>query len=192
MLRNITSSLYKVSRKSQSSIPRGTPVIIQSANLGTAEKKGSVIDAWNKSCYHEMDFTISEDSSVFDAVQKFSAYDVGALVTVDAKGDFSGIISERDYVKKIALLGKVSKDTPITDIYIHSRNVTTASVDDSIEDAMNVMMTKGFRHLPIMSGEKLVGMVSIKDLIKEVVADREKTIRDLSEMALGKGSTSFE
>lgn len=87
MLRNITSSLYKVSRKSQSSIPRGTPVIIQSANLGTAEKKGSVIDAWNKSCYHEMDFTISEDSSVFDAVQKFSAYDVGALVTVDAKGE---------------------------------------------------------------------------------------------------------
>lgn len=65
-------------------------------------------------------------------------------------------------------------------------------MDDSIEDAMNVMMTKGFRHLPIMSGEKLVGMVSIKDLIKEVVADREKTIRDLSEMALGKGSTSFE
>jgi CBS domain-containing protein len=56
---------------------------------------------------------------------------------------------------------------------------------------MNIMMTKGFRHLPIMDGEKCVGFVSIKDLIKEVVADREKTIRDLSEMALGKGSTSF-
>jgi CBS domain-containing protein len=106
-------------------------------------------------------------------------------------GNFSGIISERDYVKKIALLGKASKDTQIKDIYIHSRNVTSASVDTSIEDGMNIMMTKGFRHLPIMDGEKCVGFVSIKDLIKEVVADREKTIRDLSEMALGKGSTSF-
>jgi predicted transcriptional regulator len=56
---------------------------------------------------------------------------------------------------------------------------------------MNTMMTKGFRHLPIMDGEKLIGMVSIKDLIKEVVADREKTIRDLSEIALGEGSTNF-
>lgn len=106
-------------------------------------------------------------------------------------GKFSGIISERDYVKKIALLGKVSKDTLIKDIYIHSKNVTTASINISIEDGMNTMMTKGFRHLPIMDGDKLVGIVSIKDLVKEVVADREKTIRDLSEMALGKGSTSF-
>lgn len=112
------------------------------------------------------------------------------LLSID-EGEFSGIISERDYVKKIALLGKVSKDTLIKDIYIHSRNVTTASVEDSIEGSMNTMMTKGFRHLPIMDGEKLVGMVSIKDLIKEVVADREKTIRDLSEIALGEGSTNF-
>ena len=106
-------------------------------------------------------------------------------------GEFSGIISERDYVKKIALLGRASKDTAIKDIYIHSRNVVTVSVEDSVESAMELMMTKSIRHLPIMDGEKLAGMVSIKDLIKEVVADREKTIRDLSDLALGKGSTSF-
>lgn len=74
----------------------------------------------------------------------------------------------------------------IKDIYVHSRNVKTASVDDSVEKAMEIMMTKSVRHLPIMDGEKLVGIVSIKDLIKEVVADREKTIRELSEFALGK------
>lgn len=65
----------------------------------------------------------------------------------------------------------------------------TASIDDSIESAMETMMTKSIRHLPIMDGDKLVGIVSIKDLIKEVVADREKTIRDLSDLALGKGAT---
>jgi predicted transcriptional regulator len=54
--------------------------------MGTATKKGSIIDAWNKSCYHEMDYTVSEDSSVYEAVEKMSAYDVGALVTVDAAG----------------------------------------------------------------------------------------------------------
>jgi len=104
-------------------------------------------------------------------------------------GNFSGIISERDYVKKIALLGRVSKDTLIKDISIHCPNVVTVSVDESIEKAMDSMMTKSIRHLPILNGTKLVGIVSIKDLIKEVVADREKTIRDLSDLALGKGAS---
>ena len=88
MLRNITSSLCRVSVRA--AIPRtcisSTPVAIQTANMGTATKKGSIIDAWNKSCYHEMDYTVSEDSSVYEAVEKMSAYDVGALVTVDAAG----------------------------------------------------------------------------------------------------------
>lgn len=106
-----------------------------------------------------------------------------------SKGNFSGIISERDYVKKIALLGRVSKDTLIKDISIHCPNVVTVSIDESIEKAMDSMMTKSIRHLPILDGAKLVGIVSIKDLIKEVVADREKTIRDLSDLALGKGAS---
>ena len=84
MLRTVTSSICRVSKSA--AFARSAPVTIQSANLGTAQKKGSVMDAWNKSCYHEMDFTISEDAAVYDAVQKFSAYDVGALVTVDAEG----------------------------------------------------------------------------------------------------------
>lgn len=104
------------------------------------------------------------------------------------EGKFSGIISERDYIKKIALLGRKSKETKIKDIYVHSRNVMSVSVDDSVEKAMEIMMTKSIRHLPIMDGDKLVGIVSIKDLIKEVVTDREKTIRSLSDLALGKGA----
>ena len=60
----------------------------QIAKFGTAEKSGSVMDAWNKSCYHEMDFTISDEEMVFDAVKKFSAFDVGALVTTNEAGKF--------------------------------------------------------------------------------------------------------
>jgi len=73
----------------------------------------------------------------------------------------------------------------IKDIATRKANVISASADESIETAMEKMMTKSIRHLPIMDGESLVGIVSIKDLIKEVKEDREKTIKDLSEMALG-------
>mmetsp|Transcript_379 Transcript_379/g.487 ORF Transcript_379/g.487 Transcript_379/m.487 type:complete len:183 (-) Transcript_379:72-620(-) len=182
MLRTVTSSLSRVSARG---------LTLQNAKFGTAEKSGSILSAWNKSCYHEMDFTIPESASVFEAVERFSAYDVGALVTTDDDGKMSGVISERDYIKKIALLERTSKETRIKDIYTQSSNVIFSTVDESIEEAMEKMMTKSIRHLPIMDGEKLVGIVSIKDLIKEVAADKEKTIRDLSDLALGKGSASF-
>lgn len=174
------SNIYKVCK--QSAFTR---------NFGTAEKKGSILSAWEKSCYHELDFTIPEEGTVYEAVERFSAYDIGALVVTNTKGELTGVISERDYVKKVALLGKVSKETKIKDIATRKANVITAQADESIESSMEKMMTKSIRHLPIMDGEKLVGIVSIKDLIKEVKADREKTIKDLSEMALGKGGATF-
>jgi len=149
-------------------VPQEEELPIQ--NLGSASKaqiKQSIQNALFSN-NHYKHYTISNSASI---------------------GNFSGIISERDYVKKIALLGRISKETQIKDIYIHSGNVLTASVEESVEKAMETMMTKSIRHLPILDGSKLVGMVSIKDLIKEVVADREKTIRDLSDLALGKGAT---
>lgn len=84
MLRTVASSLSRVAKHAP--VARVTPSI-QIAKFGTSsEKKGSIVDAWNKSCYHEMDFTINENSTVFDAVEKFAAFDVGALVTVDDEG----------------------------------------------------------------------------------------------------------
>lgn len=110
------------------------------------------------------------------------------LCQLHETGQMSGIISERDYVKKVALLGRVSKDTKIKDIFTQKRNLVKASSEDSIEEAMNKMMTKSIRHLPIVDDDKLVGIVSIKDLIKAVVEDRNQQIKDLSEMALGKSN----
>lgn len=99
----------------------------------------------------------------------------------------AGVISERDYIKKVSLLGKTSKDTKIKEIFTQDANVVTASVDDSIETAMDKMMAKSIRHLPIVEKSgKLVGFVSIKDLIKEVVADKEQTLRSLSDSVFGK------
>jgi CBS domain-containing protein len=160
--------------------------------FGTTADMGSVKEAWDSSCYNKIDYCVTDDSTVFDAVQKFAAYDIGALVVTDSSGCLSGLISERDYIKKIALLGKTSKTTKIKDVFTSSANLVTATTDDSIDACMQKMMTKSIRHLPILDtdGKKVVGMVSIKDLIKIVFQDKEKTIRALSDFALGKSSAS--
>lgn len=99
----------------------------------------------------------------------------------------AGVISERDYIKKVSLLGKTSKETKIKEIFTQDANVITASEDDSIDTAMEKMMSKSIRHLPIVNKTgDLVGFVSIKDLIKEVVVDKENTLRALSDSVFGK------
>ena len=103
-------------------------------------------------------------------------------------GSMTGIVSERDYVCKIALLGRTSKDTPIKEIATGSAKLVTAPTDASVEECMEKMLSKDIRHLPIVdSSDKVVGLISIKDLVKIVVKEKEKTIKVLSDFALGKG-----
>eukprot|EP00566_Odontella_aurita_P022992 CAMPEP_0113538284 /NCGR_PEP_ID=MMETSP0015_2-20120614/7281_1 /TAXON_ID=2838 /ORGANISM="Odontella" /LENGTH=133 /DNA_ID=CAMNT_0000437843 /DNA_START=329 /DNA_END=730 /DNA_ORIENTATION=- /assembly_acc=CAM_ASM_000160 len=126
--------------------------------------------------------------TVYDCVQRFSAFDIGCLVTIDEKGEISGVISERDYVNKIALLGRDSKGTLIKEISTKSANLVTATPKDSVDVCMSKMLTKDIRHLPLLDDDgKVVGMLSIKDLVKSAMAEREKTIKTLSDFALGKG-----
>lgn len=145
-------------------------------------------DAWKKSCYVEIEYTIQEDATVYDAVQRMAAFDIGCLVTVDGDDRITGVISERDYVNKIALLGRKSQETSIREISTKSANLITASPDDSVDNCMQKMLSKDIRHLPLLDGDgKVVGMLSIKDLVKSVVAHQEETIKILSDFALGKG-----
>jgi signal-transduction protein with cAMP-binding, CBS, and nucleotidyltransferase domain len=103
-------------------------------------------------------------------------------------GNMTGIVSERDYVCKIALLGRTSKDTPVKEISTAGANIVTATTEESVEVCMEKMMSKGIRHLPIVDkDESVVGMISIKDLVKTVVQEKEDTIKVLSDFALGKG-----
>lgn len=100
----------------------------------------------------------------------------------------TGIVSERDYICKIALLGRTSKETPVKEIATGGANIITAKTDETVEVCMEKMMQKGIRHLPIVDdSENVIGMVSIKDLVKTVVQEKEDTIKVLSDFALGKG-----
>ena len=100
----------------------------------------------------------------------------------------TGIVSERDYVCKIALLGRTSKDTAIKEISTGAGKLVTAKTTDSVEECMEKMLSKDIRHLPLVDqSDKVVGLISIKDLVKTVVKEKEKTIQVLSDFALGKG-----
>ncbi len=105
-----------------------------------------------------------------------------------ASGNMTGIISERDYICKVALLGKTSKETPIREISTRGANIITAKGNETVETCMEKMMTKGIRHLPVVDDAgSVTGLISIKDLVKTVVSEKEKTIKVLSDFALGKG-----
>lgn len=127
-------------------------------------------------------WTIGPDASVLEAVKMMADKEVGALIVADA-GRPVGIISERDYARKVILQGRSSQATAIKEI------MTTAMVcarpDQSVEECMAVMTEKRIRHLPVMEGDKLVGMISIGDLVKAIIADQQFVIEQLAHYITG-------
>jgi CBS domain-containing protein len=118
-------------------------------------------------------WSISPDATVFEAIQLMADKNVGALPVVD-NSRLIGIISERDYTRKVILKGLSSGDTPVRDIM--TREVLTASPSDSTADCMRVMTEKRVRHLPVLLGTKMIGIVSIGDVMKWVISAQAETI----------------
>ena len=121
-------------------------------------------------------FTITPEASVFDALKLMAEKDVGALLVV-AGGKLAGILSERDYARKVILYGKSSHDIPVREIM--TVKVMTVQPSHTVEDCMALMTAKRIRHLPVMDGDRLAGLLSIGDLVKEVIAEQEQTIKQL-------------
>jgi CBS domain-containing protein len=119
---------------------------------------------------------IHPDAKVIEALQLMAQKDIGALLVMDG-GRVVGIMSERDYARKVILHGKSSQDIAVRDIM--TSGVVTVDPSKTIEDCMSLMTQRRIRHLPVCEGDKLVGLVSIGDLVKEVIAEQEQTIRQL-------------
>ena len=145
--------------------------------------------AWEKSCYHKIDFTIKDSATVYEAIQKFTAYDIGCLAVKNKDNKVIGVVTERDYVHKVALLDK-PKTTLVSEICTFEPNVRTSSVDDSIYHCMNKILDNNVRHLLIVDNNEknVVGLLSIKDLVKEVVSQKDSLIRNLANLRTGEGS----
>lgn len=121
-------------------------------------------------------YSIMGESSVYEAVKMMGEKNIGALLIME--GDkLTGILSERDYARKVVLKGKSSRETPVKDIM--TENVLTVTSDDSIEKCMAIMSEKHIRHLPVVENEKVLGMVSIGDVVNGIIESQKETIAHL-------------
>jgi CBS domain-containing protein len=121
-------------------------------------------------------FTIAPDAAVLEAVRRMAEYHIGALLVMEGQ-TLCGILSERDYARKVVLQGRSSAATPVRDIM--SAPVVTIGEEASVEDAMREMTQRRIRHLPVMNGSQVTGLVSIGDLVKCVIEDQRHLIEDL-------------
>jgi CBS domain-containing protein len=127
-------------------------------------------------------WTITPETSVFDAIKLMAEKNIGALPVL-AAGRIAGIFTERDYTRKVALLGKTSKETRIRDVI--AKELTTVTPDDSVEDCMRLMTEKRVRHLPVIEGANMVGIVSIGDLVNWIISTQNAHIEQMEQYIAG-------
>lgn len=128
-------------------------------------------------------WSVAPDTTVYHALKLMSEKNVGALLVLDQE-EIVGIISERDYARKVILKGRTSREAPVRDIM--SERVVYVGPDDSVENCMAIFTDKHIRHLPVMEDGKLVGIVSIGDVVKTMIADKDFIINQLERYITGK------
>jgi CBS domain-containing protein len=129
-------------------------------------------------------WSVAPDASVYDALNLMSEKNIGALPVVE--GDkLIGVISERDYARKVVLKKKSSLNTPVKEIM--TPRVFSVQLGEKMTEAMALMSEKRVRHIPVMDGDKLVGIISIGDVLKEIIAAQETYIKDLENYIDGRG-----
>lgn len=125
---------------------------------------------------HQGIISIAPMRPVYDALVILAEYKIGALAVIK-DGELVGILSERDYAREVVLKGRSSKTTTVSEIM--TSNVITAKGDDTVETAMDIMLEKRIRHLPVLDQGKMLGMLSIGDVLKETISQQKELIRQL-------------
>jgi len=127
-------------------------------------------------------WSTSPEASVYDALLILAEKNIGALLVL-RDGEPVGIVSERDYARKVVLRGKISMNTPVGDIM--TEEVITIDPQITIKEAMALMTEKHIRHLPVIEGTKIIGLISIGDLVKSIITDQEFMINQLEKYISG-------
>lgn len=127
-------------------------------------------------------YSIGPDASVFEALQRMAEHNVGALAVLEG-GKLVGLVSERDYARKVILQGHSSRETRVREIM--SGQVTCTSPGDEVQQCMAVMTEKRIRHLPVLDKGELVGIVSIGDLVKSIIGEQQFVIEQMTQYIAG-------
>ena len=127
-------------------------------------------------------WSVQPTDMVFDAIKVMAAKGIGALLVMEGD-ELAGIFSERDYARKIVLEGRSSRDTTVADIM--TRDVVHTTPDKSIEECMSMMTEQHFRHLPIVDDGKVVGVISLGDLVKVIIVEQKELIAQLERYISG-------
>jgi CBS domain-containing protein len=130
-------------------------------------------------------YSIAPDQTVYEAISKMDELNIGALIVLNDQ-KLKGIISERDYRSKVILQGRSSKSTDVSKIM--SEDVYYVEPTDSVKKCMSIMTDKKIRHLPVMEGDKVIGVVSIGDLVKTIISKQKFEIKNLRHYIQGEGS----
>ena len=127
-------------------------------------------------------WSVPPDTTVYDALKLMADHNLGAVLVIEGEM-LKGIFSERDYARKVILKGKTSKETLVEEIM--TQEVVIVRPNQSIEECMALMTNKRIRHLPVVEGGKLVGVISIGDVVKAIISEQEYTIHQLENYITG-------
>ena len=127
-------------------------------------------------------WTVTPEATVFEAIHLMAQKNIGALPVMTG-GRLCGIFTERDYTRKVALQGKTSKDTRVSEVL--TAGVQTVALNDTVEDCMRLMTEHRVRHLPVLQGETVVGLVSIGDLVNWIISAQNAEIEQLEQYIAG-------
>jgi CBS domain-containing protein len=130
-------------------------------------------------------YSILPDATVYEALKLMADKNLGAVLVIGYQGELEGIFTERDYARKIILLGRTSLETTVQEIM--TRDMVTIGAEETLEDAMELMTKYRIRHLPVLKDKKLIGLVSIRDVVQAVINHKDLVIEDLQNYILGKG-----
>ena len=129
-------------------------------------------------------FTVAPDATVFEALNLMAEHNIGALLVMTGE-EINGIVSERDCIRKVDVMGRNVKETKIREIM--TSNVITVDADQPLEECMGLMIDKNIRHLPVCEGKQLLGLLSVRDVLREVIEVQQMMLSQLERYITGGG-----